>query len=343
MKRLRAFFAAIGERYDRVIVGVLLIAFVITLGAIIFQLFRTSGLEADVETQIARLTPAFPKADDVVLAPYKTALAQLQEPSQIAPDASELFVPEMRAWCVTCKRPISIVATHCPFCETEQPPDEDPMADTDADGLPDEWENTQGLDPLDPSDADRDADDDCFSNREEYEADPQTDPRDAASAPSIEAKLCLLKVEPRPFKFVLLGVSRGPDGKPIFQVNSIVNQQSYFKQLGDVIDGFKLVNFEDKSKWVTRRGMKIKVDVSELVLEKDGRSVRLVMGRRQMHLEYSALVHYLCDGSEHPVKRGDEVLLGGKAYRVIDIDTDPEPIVILRDTQKALLRIRGCK
>ncbi|MEI8351910.1 MAG: thrombospondin type 3 repeat-containing protein, partial [bacterium] len=46
------------------------------------------------------------------------------------------------------------------------PPDLTP--DSDADGLPDEWELAQGLDPYDPSDASADPDHDGLSNRAEY-------------------------------------------------------------------------------------------------------------------------------------------------------------------------------
>ena len=41
--------------------------------------------------------------------------------------------------------------------------------DTDGDGMPDDWENDNGLDPNDPSDADEDPDGDGLTNEEEYE------------------------------------------------------------------------------------------------------------------------------------------------------------------------------
>jgi hypothetical protein len=52
--------------------------------------------------------------------------------------------------------------------------------DTDADGMPDAWENLHGLSPKDPSDAALDLDSDGLSNLAEYQA--GTDPRDPASA-----------------------------------------------------------------------------------------------------------------------------------------------------------------
>jgi hypothetical protein len=51
--------------------------------------------------------------------------------------------------------------------------------DTDSDGMPDVWEFSHGLNPLDPADATGDLDDDQSSNRDEYIA--GTDPVDALS------------------------------------------------------------------------------------------------------------------------------------------------------------------
>jgi hypothetical protein len=54
-------------------------------------------------------------------------------------------------------------------------------ADDDNDGMPDEWENEYGLNPLDPNDAFGDEDGDGASNLEEYLA--GTDPTDRGSKP----------------------------------------------------------------------------------------------------------------------------------------------------------------
>lgn len=54
------------------------------------------------------------------------------------------------------------------------------MPDTDADGMPDEWETAFGLDPNNSNDADGDADGDGLTNVNEYLV--GTDPGDAASA-----------------------------------------------------------------------------------------------------------------------------------------------------------------
>lgn len=53
------------------------------------------------------------------------------------------------------------------------------VADSDGDGLPDDWESAHGLNPADPADAWADADGDGASNRDEYTA--GTSPTNAAS------------------------------------------------------------------------------------------------------------------------------------------------------------------
>ena len=56
----------------------------------------------------------------------------------------------------------------------------DPIdTDDDGDGMPDDYEISNGLDPLDPADADRDDDEDGFSNYAEFVA--RTDPQDPRS------------------------------------------------------------------------------------------------------------------------------------------------------------------
>ncbi|MCP5525324.1 MAG: lamin tail domain-containing protein [Verrucomicrobiales bacterium] len=80
--------------------------------------------------------------------------------------------------------------------------------DRDVDGLPDGWEEANGLDPDDPDDAELDFDDDGLTNREEYQA--GTDPRDPASGLWIE------RVE-----------FAGPEGQPLRLVFRVAAGRDY--------------------------------------------------------------------------------------------------------------------
>ena len=59
------------------------------------------------------------------------------------------------------------------------------VADSDGDGIPDDWELANGLNPAAPEDANVDADRDGLTNLEEYQA--GTDPQDIASTLRLSA------------------------------------------------------------------------------------------------------------------------------------------------------------
>ena len=64
-----------------------------------------------------------------------------------------------------CSNGLECVSGQCASISTEPPP----LLDKDGDGLPDEWELQNGLNPDDPTDADMDFDNDGLTNKEEYE------------------------------------------------------------------------------------------------------------------------------------------------------------------------------
>ncbi len=75
-----------------------------------------------------------------------------------------------------CAESLQCVSSQCKKIETA-------AQDSDGDGLPDEWEIQNGLDPNDPSDSEQDTDSDGLTNKEEYEVQntyaASTDPNNA--------------------------------------------------------------------------------------------------------------------------------------------------------------------
>ena len=69
-------------------------------------------------------------------------------------------------------------------------------SDDDNDGMPDTFENANGLNPTDATDAGRDADNDGFSNLQEYQA--GTDPNDGGSSPVPVPEMSVTFDDPAP-------------------------------------------------------------------------------------------------------------------------------------------------
>jgi len=76
-----------------------------------------------------------------------------------------------------CEQSMKCISSSCKSCGANDNncngiPDDEELSgikDTDKDGLPDEWEIENGLNPNDPSDADTDSDNDGLTNREEFD------------------------------------------------------------------------------------------------------------------------------------------------------------------------------
>jgi hypothetical protein len=90
------------------------------------------------------------------------------------------------------------------------------LADSDHDGLPDEWEVAHGLNPNDPTDAVLDLDQDGQTNLEEYRG--GTDPRDDASS------------------FKVLRIIPGPDNHSVRMEFVAASNQTYSVQARGAVD-----------------------------------------------------------------------------------------------------------
>ncbi len=337
--------------YDKLIAAVVLIGLVGSLAYLAWHVSTVQMAQESFIAQIDRITPTHPEAKPVDLVPFEEALAAVREPAQVAAAewAQMMWVPGTRVECIDCRRPIPFEAEACPFCKADQPVDrdKDPNRDLDGDGIKDVWEGQYGLNPRDPSDAGTDRDGDGFSNIEEFLADPQTSPIDANDSPSIVMKLCVQSLKADPFHLRFKSVMKlppGPDGAPNrkFAINTSANSRTYFKKLGEDVEGFVLHDFELKSKRVEKSGMVMDVDISVLTLKRGDKLIRLTMGKLVEYNEYTCTLLFKVDNSTYIMKLEDEFDLQGKRYSLIGIDSRGQRVVIRRLLDAVDLHVRKC-
>lgn len=245
-------------------------------------------------------------------------------------------------------------AVKCPFCQEWQEEEHKVVLDTDGDGIPDKWEIRYGLNPKDPADAAADTDKDGFTNLEEYQLSAaeakngiKYDPTDRTSHPSYldSLKLVLpLKETYMPFVFTaankipggwrcdFVDPSRKDDyGRPGRKISVKCGSKVVDESGKEKVDyGFTLKSYTAKSEKREKKGMagmKVDVDVSEveLVRERDGKQVKLVISRpraKPISVDVQAtLVYERGETKSFDVVSGAEIDLNGTKYKVSGIKT----------------------
>ena len=324
------------EQYDKLLAAVMVVMLVAAIVSVIVWL---GGVRGDLEvfgSEINGMQPLHPEAVRVDVAPYENASAMFEQPPQIGSWTNALFVPELRVWCVDCKRPILWAAKKCPFCNVVQPEDPATNHDLDGDGMDDAWEKEHGLDPSNPQDAVLDPDKDGFTNYEESQV--GTDPHDSASMPSIISKLYVKDTKAEPFQLLFKSRVRLPDGSEKYALNTRQNQ-TFFVKLGQDVQGFKMFKFDEK--WVEKEtnAGKRRVDESILTLSRNGKMIPLVMGKLRSYSEMIAVLVFSIDNSEYTVKQDERFVLRGEKYKLVAIDTVKGSVVIERETDGSRLTI----
>ena len=332
--------------YDKLIAVAVLIALVGSLAYLAWHVGTVQSAQEEFIIEIDAITPKYPEAQPVDLTPFEIAQQVVRQPAQVA--ASEwdrsMWVPETRVQCVDCRRPIPFANESCPFCRAAQPPDpkDNPLRDLDGDGMLDVWEIAYGLSDRDPSDAKTDRDGDGFTNIEEFLADPQTDPTDKESSPSIVVKLCVQSLVADPFHLRFKSVLSLPGGIKQFAINTRGNGRTYFKKLNEEVEGFVVFGFEKKLKEVERFGRTMNADVSVLTLKRGEKLIRLTKGKKVEYNEYTCKLFFKVDGSTFTLKLGDPFELQGKQYELIGIDSRGGRVVIRHLLDSVDLHVRKC-
>ncbi len=323
-------------QYDKILAFAALLALLISLLYLAFQIGAIQRMQADAERDIQSMTPLHPEAISIGIEPFQIALNSLREPETIPVDAwtnRTLLFPQERVWCVICTLPIQFDAKQCPFCKSRQPDPDDVLRDTDGDGIPDKWEIYFGMDPLDPTDADRDRDGSGFTAREQFMLCPVKnypiyDLNDPKSHPPYARKLYVDKITARPFPIRFRSRMRMPTGELRFQLN--LGRDTFFRRLGEEVKGFKVAEFEEKfEKRVMPGSPKPRpVDVSVLTLTRGADRIPLVMDRPVQHDEFTVSFSFDVDNTRFDAKIGDAFDLRHEKYRLISVDRRQQSVVL---------------
>ncbi|MDP7023334.1 MAG: hypothetical protein QGH42_03675 [Kiritimatiellia bacterium] len=333
--------------YDRLIFGAVLVGLIGSLAYLGWHVGTVQTTQQAFIAEIDSITPTHPEAQPVDVTPLEAGLAAVRGPSQMALGEAipAMWVPGTRVQCVDCRRPIPFKTDSCPFCRAEQPVEiwdrED--RDLDRDGILDVWEDKYGLNPKDPTDAGRDLDGDGFSNIEEFLASPQTNPADPDDSPSIVIKLCIQSLVADPFHLRFKSVIKlpGKDNRQ-FAINTRGNSKTYFKKIGEDVEGFLLHAFEPKTEQVRKHGRLMDVDVSILTLKRGNKLIGLTKGKGVQYNEYTCTLLFKADMSTYTLRLHDEFNLQGKRYKLIDIDNATKRVVIKRVLDGVDLQVRKC-
>jgi hypothetical protein len=352
------FGSALLGHYDKLVAVVGLVF--LGLAAFLFVGGRaaTESEAQNFKGKIKKLVPANPEVAGVAsrVDAYAVPLSRVSKPLQIANDRTRkvgFFVPEMRIWCVRndCRFPLGPEWKKCPICNTEQDvrPIEAINADSDGDGLPDEWERKYGLNPQDPADAELDSDEDGFTNLQEFK--DGTDPLEAKSHKDFVTLLRVVKVEATILPLKFTGASRMPNGKfkctfNYAGVNPVskraesftlwVNEGDPIGKSQGVETGFILVKLNEDAEEVVNKSTGMRVKVPTATVSRGDKTFTLSQDKVANDTDYIiTLAKDFGDNGEITIDGGKDFKVGEKVYHVVKADKDTLNVVIRCDADKS--------
>ena len=334
-------------------IAVLVGGLVLVGGGLAFALSLGDDPEGAGTDEVARIEQAKPSETGVSpleMASYFLSLTGARSPKTVAEVSekdSSFLASEKRVKCAKCKKAIpgDVKAVPvCPFCGEKQAEEKKVVVDADGDGLPDEWEVRNSLNPGDAGDANADADGDGFTNLEEFLA--KTDPANKNDHPPyIDSLSVELPLKETKMSFVFRRATKIPTGwrceffdparkddygRRGMTLTATIGQEIMSSD-GKYKTGFKVKKYTHKVEKRTIKGgegMKKEVDVSEAVVEreKDGKCITLVVSQgkslRLAPVDVQATLRYeRGEVRRFDVVPGAEIDLNGEKFKVLDIQS----------------------
>lgn len=363
--------SSLARNYDKLLAA---LAVALLAGAVFLWISAKGATEAgkrDCDSSLAARHPAHPalnrEESSSRLQTYMAALSRLAHPFNIKMDDSSrsgFFVPEVRVWCVKCRKPIPADAETCPLCGEQQPAKRtdvtDAGMDSDGDGLPDLWEREHGFNPLDPEDAGLDFDGDKFSNAEEYVA--KTDPKDKNSHPDLMGYLRVASIEAARLPLVFRATQNMGGGNYKCQFNyfdkELKAQKTLFVKVGDVIgpldklpgakisdpprySDFKLASLEWRDEKVfnkiENREKTVSIPVAIVERISTGRKIEFLIDKESTDATYVVTIVQTRDGTEYVADGGvdeAEIEIGKEKFVLSKVDRDAGSVNMVRQSDK---------
>ncbi|MFZ4696328.1 MAG: Amuc_1099 family pilus-like system protein [Verrucomicrobiia bacterium] len=305
---LRSLLGFLGQAYERLLAVAILLLLVICMGWLVA---RVNNLKTEIKLDV-EMVPKGADATPMDVRPLKEVGEQLARPPAWAENKdNRLFIaPIMKVLNPDNPVPQRVDETNLGEMKTVE-------------GFPYRWLHQYNL-PTDRPIANEDSDGDGFTNWEEFQA--GTNPMDASSRPDVSRKLRVASILQKPFPFIFKGINEGSTRK--FNIQRADGSVEHFVELGGTVPdkndrGYKIVNYVEKVEQrtsPTMKNQKVKVDFSELTLEREGeKPVVLVRGRPATSGELSARLYFILEDRSFDVSPGMEFLLQDTAYQVVSI------------------------